>query len=122
MTRRGFGSDNHSGAHPRMLEAMAAANDGHSPAYGGDVWTERAIERIRGLLGDECDVHFTLTGTGANVVALGSLCHAYEAVICPETAHINIDECGAPEHVATSNSCRCSRPTASSRPSSCDRT
>lgn len=99
-TRRGFGSDNHSGAHPRAIEAIAAANTGHVPAYGDDPWTERARTRVRELLGPDCDVHFTLTGTGANVVALGTLCRAYEAVICPLTAHINIDECGAPEHVA----------------------
>lgn len=100
MTRRGFGSDNHSGAHPRAIEAIAAANTGHVPAYGDDPWTERARVMLADLLGGECDVHFTLTGTGANVIALGTLCRKWEAVICPVTAHINIDECGAPEAVA----------------------
>lgn len=99
-TRRGFGSDNHSGAHPRALEAIASANVGHVPAYGDDPWTTRARAMLRELLGGECDIHFTMTGTGANVVGLGTLCRQWEAVVCPVTAHINIDECGAPERVA----------------------
>ena len=100
MTYRGFGSDNHSGAHPRFLEALAAANDGHATAYGDDLWCERAAEKFRSLFGEETDVYFTMTGTGANVIALGSLCSKWDAVICPESAHIFIDECGAPERVA----------------------
>jgi len=99
-TSRGFGSDNQSGAHPRMLQAIADANVGHAPAYGADPWCERAERRLREIFGEATDVYFTLTGTGANVIALGSLCSAWESVVCPETAHINADECGAPERVA----------------------
>jgi len=97
---RGFGSDNQSGAHPRMLQAIASANEGHAAAYGDDPWCAAAADRLRDLFGEATDVYFTLTGTGANVIALGSLCSAWESVICAETAHINVDECGAPERVA----------------------
>lgn len=98
--RRGFGSDNQSGAHPRMLEAVAGANVSHAPAYGADPWCERATESLRQTFGADTDAYFALTGTGANVIALGSLCRPWDSVICPDTAHINCDECGAPERVA----------------------
>ncbi len=96
---RGFGSDNHSGAHPAVLEAMVAANVGHAHAYGDDEWTARAIDVLRGHLGQECDVAFVCNGTGANCVSFAALCRPWESVICAETAHINEDECGAPEHI-----------------------
>ncbi len=99
-TGRGFGSDNQSGAHPRMLEAVTQANSGHAAAYGADPWCERASDSLRTLFGAHTDVYFALTGTGANVIALGSLCRPWDSVICPETAHINSDECAAPERVA----------------------
>ena len=83
-----------------MLEAIGAANEGHAIAYGDDPWCASATEKLRELFGEATDVYFTMTGTGANVIALGSLCRKWESVICPETAHIAIDECGAPEHVA----------------------
>ena len=98
--RRGFGSDNHSGAHPAALAAMAEASAGHVPAYGYDPYTARADEMFAELLGDECDVHYVFNGTGANVVALASVMRPYDAVICPSGAHINVDECGAPERIA----------------------
>ncbi len=83
-----------------MIEAIAAANEGHATAYGDDEWSAAAAEMLRDLFGEDTDVFFTLTGTGANVVALGSLCRRWESVICPETAHIFEDECGAPERIA----------------------
>jgi threonine aldolase len=98
--RRGFGSDNHSGAHPAALEALSAASEGHEPAYGYDAFTEAADAEFCALLGDECTVHYTYNGTGANVAALASMTRPFDAVICPTGAHINIDECGAPERVA----------------------
>lgn len=98
--RRGFGSDNHAGAHPAIIEAIAAANTGHVPAYGDDPWTARATQVLRDHFGDEADVAFVFNGTGANIVSLGALCDPWESVICAETAHINVDECGAPERVA----------------------
>lgn len=95
-----FGSDNHSGAHPRMLTAIADANRGHVPAYGADPYTARAHGAIKQLLGEEIDIAFTFNGTGANVVALASICRPWESVICAQTAHINVDECSAPERIA----------------------
>lgn len=94
---RGFASDNASGAHPAILDAMAQANTGHSHAYGADEWTERARELIRREFTPDAEVFFVFNGTGANCTALQAVMRPYNAVICPETAHINADECGAPE-------------------------
>ena len=93
-----FASDNHAGAHPAVLEALAAANAGWAPAYGEDAWTERLRRRLREMLGGEAFPVFN--GTGGNVTALAAVLRPFEAVICPETAHINVDECGAPERFA----------------------
>jgi threonine aldolase len=92
-----FASDNWAGIHPDVLEAMVAANAGHSPAYGADPETERAVALFKRHFGEDADVFFVFNGTGANVVGLQSLLRPYEAVICAESAHINVDECGAPE-------------------------
>lgn len=97
---RVFASDNWSGAHPEVIEAVVAANQGHAPAYGDDAWTERASELIRRHFGAEAEPFFAFNGTGANVVALRALTRPFEAVICAETAHLNVDECGAPERIA----------------------
>jgi threonine aldolase len=97
---RGFGSDNSSGVHPDVLHALGAANVDHAAGYGDDPWTERAVELFRREFGREIEVLFVLTGTGANVVSLGSLCRSYEAAICTMVSHLHMDECGAPEHTA----------------------
>lgn len=97
---RSFASDNHAGAHPRVLEALAAANEGHAAAYGADPLTERAGGLIRSLFDEEVAVFFVFNGTGANVVSLAALARPYEGVICAEGAHVNVDECGAPERFA----------------------
>ena len=97
---RGFGSDNHAGVHPEVLAAIAAANEGHAAAYGADPWTEAATADIRALLGSDTQVAFVWNGTGGNVVGLAACCRAWEAVVCADTAHINSDECAAPEHIA----------------------
>lgn len=94
-----FASDNHAGAHPAAIEAVVAANEGYAPAYGDDSWTHRLRERLRELLGD-VEPFPVFNGTGGNVTVLDAVLRPYEAVICPETAHINVDECGAPERVA----------------------
>ena len=99
MTFRGFGSDNHAGVHPQVLTAIEAANREHVHAYGEDPWTERAIELLLDRFGPDTDVALVWNGTGANVVALSAVCRPWESVICPATAHINTDECGAPEHI-----------------------
>ena len=97
---RGFGSDNHAGVHPEVLAAIADANSGHAHAYGDDPWTAEAIAAIRGHVGDDAQVALVWNGTGANVVGLATACRPWETVICAATAHINTDECGAPEHIA----------------------
>jgi threonine aldolase len=92
-----FGSDNHSGVHPRALEAIAAANRGPAVAYGLDEHSEAAIARFRDHFGKKADVYIVFNGTGANVVSISTLARSFQAVICSEHAHINADECGAPE-------------------------
>jgi threonine aldolase len=95
--RRMFASDNASGAHPAVLDAVRAANEGHAYAYGEDEWTHAAEAVIRRHLGDAARAFFVFNGTGANATALAAVMRPYEGVICPATAHINVDECGAPE-------------------------
>ena len=94
---RSFASDNNAGVHPRMMQAIAAANDGHVIAYGDDPYTARAIEKFHEHLGKDVEVFFVFGGTGANVLGLKAITQSHQAIICAETAHINIDECGAPE-------------------------
>ncbi|WP_105566364.1 threonine aldolase family protein [Microbacterium halophytorum] len=98
--QRGFASDNYSGIHPEVLEAIAAANGGHQSAYGYDAYTDRLREVIRGHFGDRAEAFPVFNGTGANVVALQSMLPRWGAVIAPQTAHINTDEGAAPERVA----------------------
>jgi len=95
--RRGFASDNNAGVCPPALAAMAAANEGHTPAYGTDGYTDEACAHFRELFETDCDVYFTFNGTAANSLALASLCHSYHSVICHRLAHVETDECGAPE-------------------------
>ena len=98
MHARGFASDNYAGAHPEVVAAVAEANEDHVPAYGADSWTERAQQLIREALGwPEADPYLVFNGTGANVICLSALCRPWEGVICAETAHLNVDEAGAPE-------------------------
>ncbi len=96
---RGFASDNYSGAHPEVLEALAAANVGHAPAYGADPWTARLDELARELFGPMAQIFPVFNGTGANVLSLQGSLPRWGAVICADTAHINVDEGGAPEKV-----------------------
>jgi threonine aldolase len=97
MNKRGFASDNNAGVHPAILEAMASVNEGHVIAYGDDPYTAEAVARIQQYLGNEATVFFVFIGTAANVLGLSSVTQSHHAVICPETAHIHVDECGAPE-------------------------
>lgn len=94
---KSFGSDNHSGIHPRILEAIAKANQGHVPAYGDDIYTSEARKIFSKIFGREVDTYFVFNGTGANVLSLLSGTRSYNSVVCVDTAHINVDECGAPE-------------------------
>ncbi|MBA4409477.1 MAG: low specificity L-threonine aldolase [Bacteroidota bacterium] len=95
--KRGFASDNNSGIHPEILNALSTANDGHVVGYGGDKLTGMAIERFKQEFGEQTDVYFVFNGTGANVLSLSTLTRSFHSVICAETAHIQMDECGAPE-------------------------
>jgi threonine aldolase len=95
-----FASDNYAGAHPAVLEAVAAANAGHARAYGADDWTARVEERLRAELGDGARTFLVFNGTGANVLAIRAACGAAGAVVCAESAHVNVDEGGAPERIA----------------------
>jgi threonine aldolase len=98
--KRGFASDNNAGVHPRVMDALGAAGGGHVLAYGDDAFTERAVARFREQFGADVEVFFVFGGTGANVAGLAEMARPHEAVVCAETAHINVDECGAPERFA----------------------
>jgi threonine aldolase len=97
---KSFASDNYAGAHPEVLAALAAANDGHAVAYGADPWTARAEAALRRHFGEQAVPLLVFNGSGANVLALRATCRPWEAVICADSAHVNVDEGGAPERVA----------------------
>jgi threonine aldolase len=97
---RGFASDNYSGVHPEVLAALAAANGGHQISYGEDAYTERLQHVVRGHFGADAAAFPVFNGTGANVTGLQSMLPRWGAVIAASTAHINVDEGGAPEKVA----------------------
>lgn len=99
-TERGFASDNHAGAHPEVLEALGQANQGHAGSYGADPWTERLGGLLREHFGERARGFPVFNGTGANVLCLDVLTRSHEAVICTADAHIQVDECGAPERIA----------------------
>ncbi len=94
---RGFASDNASGVQSDVMAAIVAANAGHAHAYGDDPWTRRARELFKRHFGEHAEAFCVFNGTGANVTALQALMRPFESVICATTAHINVDECGAPE-------------------------
>jgi len=93
-----FASDNYAGICPEAWSAMAEANHGHATAYGDDPWTQRASDAFRELFDKrDAQVFFVFNGTAANSLALASLCQSYHSVICAASAHVETDECGAPE-------------------------
>ncbi|MGL6279813.1 MAG: threonine aldolase family protein [Gaiella sp.] len=100
MSGTSFASDTTSGTHPRVLEAVAQAMTGHAPAYGDDPWTTRAHDRLRDLFGSVAEPFLVTTGTAANTLALAQVMRPYNAVLCPATAHVSVDECGAPARFA----------------------
>ncbi len=91
-----FASDNNAGICPQAWSLLAEANQGHASAYGDDVWTKQAAERIGRLFEADCEVFFVFNGTAGNSLALASLCRPYDAVVCHRLAHIETDECAAP--------------------------
>jgi threonine aldolase len=94
---RSFASDNNAGVHPEVLQAIAAANQGHAVGYGDDPYSESVVRKFKQHFGPEIDVFLVFNGTAANCLSLKALTRSYHAVICAEAAHIYTDECGAPE-------------------------
>ena len=92
-----FASDNTAGVAPEALAAFNAANAGFLPSYGEDAATRAVCDRIRTLFDTDCDVYFVFNGTAANSLALATLSQSYHSVICADSAHVETDECGAPE-------------------------
>ncbi len=92
-----FASDNTSGLCPEALSALSSANHGYCASYGDDAHTEEAARMIREVFETDCDVYFVFNGTAANSLALAAMCQSYHSVVCHESAHIETDECGAPE-------------------------
>ncbi len=97
--KHSFGSDNHSGVHPEIMEAIVKANSDFAVAYGDDEYSQKVLRGVEELLGGDCEAMFVVNGTGANILSLSNLAHSSDAVLCPATAHINCDECGAPEKI-----------------------
>ena len=98
MNKRSFASDNNAGVHPEIIKAIKAANEGHVIAYGDDPITARAVKLFQKHFGPDIAVYFVFGGTGANVLGLRAITRSHQAIICAETAHVNVDECGAPEN------------------------
>jgi threonine aldolase len=98
ISGRTFGSDNHAGVYPEVLTALAAVNSGDAVAYGADAISKAAVARLCATAGAS-QGYLVFNGTGANVLALSLLVRPYEGIICAETSHLNVDECGAPERV-----------------------
>ncbi len=94
---KGLASDNQAGVIPEVMAAIAACNIDHAMPYGQDDHTSQAVEAIKREFGEQTEAFFVFNGTAANVLAIGALIERHEAVICADTAHLNIDECGAPE-------------------------
>ena len=94
---RGFASDNNSGVHPDIFEAMNKVNVGHTIGYGDDIYTNSALDKMKEIFGEDSDVYFVFIGTAANVLGLDAITQSYNSIICAETSHIHEDECGAPE-------------------------
>lgn len=95
--KHSFGSDNHSGAAPEIIEAIIDANSDFQVAYGDDDYTKKAVQTFKKILGESAIPFFVFNGTGANILALKALTNTFNSILCPESAHINVDECGAPE-------------------------
>ena len=95
--RHQFASDNYSGICPQAWEAMNQANCGHALPYGDDEYTEQACDMLRDLFETDCEVFFAFNGTAANSLALASMCQSYHSIIGHSSAHVETDECGAPQ-------------------------
>ena len=94
-----FNSDNYAPVLPEVMDALAAVNAGHEPAYGHDSVTERVEGLLRREFGEQAHAFLVFNGTGANVVGLRALLQPGQGVVCAESAHLNVDEGGAPERI-----------------------
>ncbi|MFR9503015.1 MAG: low specificity L-threonine aldolase [Rikenellaceae bacterium] len=97
---RSFASDNNSGVHPLIFKAIEEANVDHAVGYGDDKWTEAATAKIKEVFGECADPYFLFNGTGANSVALQSITRPFNSILCAASAHIYVDECGAPQKMS----------------------
>ena len=93
---KSFASDNNSGVHPLIMDAIINANSGHAVGYGADKWTEKADEQLKKVFGEDVLPFYVFNGTGSNMVALQVLTKSFHSIITASTGHINVDECGAP--------------------------
>lgn len=97
---KGFGSDNHSGIHPRLLNSIIEANVDHQPSYGTDEISFEVLKKFKELFGSQSEAHFVYNGTAANVLSLRAGMNSYQSVLCTDISHINMDEGAAPEFFA----------------------
>jgi threonine aldolase len=95
---KAFASDNWAPVSPEIMKALLDANLGYAPAYGGDSYTEKAKAVFKRHFGAQAEVYFVYNGTAANILSLATANRSFNAVICSNHAHINVDECGAVEH------------------------
>jgi threonine aldolase len=92
-----FASDNTLGICPEALAALEEAHRGGAQSYGDDEWTRRLREAVRDIFETDCETYLVFNGTAANALALAQLCQSFHSVVCHQQAHIQTDECGAPE-------------------------
>ncbi len=92
-----FASDNYSGVHPEIMQALLLANSGHRTSYGADEYSRRAEKKFRELFGNDIELFFVYNGTGANVLGLSAMTKSFHSIVCSDLAHINVDESTAPE-------------------------
>ena len=97
METKTFASDNYSGVHPEIMEALLKANSGHASSYGADDYTARAFKRFHTYFGVDIEIYLVYNGTGANVLGLSAITNSFNSIICSDLAHINVDESTAPE-------------------------
>jgi threonine aldolase len=97
INKRGFASDNNAGIHPEILKEIVSVNTGHAIGYGHDIYTEQALEIFKEQLGNSTETFFVFTGTAANVLSITGITRSWNSVIASSTAHLEQDECGAPE-------------------------
>jgi len=94
----GFGSDNHSGVHPDILQALTNVNEGYAVAYGSDKYTTHAFAQMKKVFGKQTSVFFLFNGTATNILGLKNVTSSYHSILCAESAHLTVHECCGPEN------------------------